>query len=40
MQVYLTLEASQPNGANYRLAMGCKLHPNLASMLAVLMRLF
>ena len=40
MKVFLTLEASKPNGANYRLTMGCRLHPNLASMLAALMALF
>ena len=40
MQVFLTLEASQPNGATYRLALGCILPPGLLSMVAVLSRLF
>jgi len=40
MVVFLTLEASQPNGATYRLAMGCILPPGLLSMVAVLSRLF
>jgi hypothetical protein len=40
MGVFLILEASQPNGALYRLGLGCFLHPNLASMVAVLSRLF
>lgn len=40
MLVFLTLEASQPNGANYRLAVGCLVPPQLVSLVAVLMRLF
>jgi hypothetical protein len=40
MTVLLTLEASQPNGATYRLAMGCSLPLSLLSMVAVLSRLF
>jgi hypothetical protein len=40
MIVFLSLEASQPNGTNYRLAIGCLVHPNVASMIAVLIRLF
>lgn len=34
------LEASQPNGAYYRLAIGCSLLPRLVSMVAALVRLF
>jgi hypothetical protein len=40
MGVFLFLEASQPCGTTYRLGMGCALHPKLASMIAVLSRLF
>lgn len=40
MAVFLTLEASQPRGVNYRLAIGCVLHPNLASMVVAIVRLF
>jgi len=40
MLVFLTLEASQPCGTTYRLGLGCFLHPNLASIVAVLSRLF
>jgi hypothetical protein len=40
MGVFLLLEASQPCGTTYRLGLGCYLHPKLASMLAVLARLF
>jgi len=40
MLVFLSLEASQPNGTNYRLAVGCIVHPKLASIVAVLIRLF
>jgi hypothetical protein len=40
MIVFLSLEASQPNGANYRLVLGCLVPPRLASMVAVLIRLF
>ena len=40
MLVFLTLEASQPSGATYRLALGCLLPPGLLSMVAVLSRLF
>lgn len=36
MLVYLNLEASKPNGTTYRLALGCGQHPNLASLVAVL----
>jgi hypothetical protein len=40
MGVFLLLEASQPCGTTYRLGIGCFLHPNLASMVAVILRLF
>jgi hypothetical protein len=40
MSVFLLLEASQPNGSTYRLGIGCSLHPRLASMIALLARLF
>jgi hypothetical protein len=40
MGVFLILEASQPCGTSYRLGVGCLLHPNLASMVAVILRLF
>ena len=40
MGVFLILEASQPCGAIYRLGFGCFVHPRLASMVLVLVRLF
>jgi hypothetical protein len=40
MGLYLTLEASQPIGKTYRLGLGCLVHPNLASLVAVIARLF
>jgi hypothetical protein len=40
MCAFLFLEASQPCGATYRLALGYFVHPNLASMVAALSRLF
>jgi hypothetical protein len=40
MALFLLLEASQPCGTKYRVGVGCVLHPKLASMLTVLMRLF
>jgi hypothetical protein len=40
MGFFLFLEASQPCGTTYRLGLGCSLHPKLASMMAVLLRLF
>jgi hypothetical protein len=40
MGIFLILEASQPSGAHYRVGLGCFLHPQLASMVAVLARLF
>jgi hypothetical protein len=38
MTVSLTLEASRPDGASYRLGFGCNLH--LAWIVAALSRLF
>jgi hypothetical protein len=40
MGLFLIFEASQPNGATYRLGLGCLVHPKLASMVAVIVRLF
>jgi hypothetical protein len=40
MGVFLVLEASQPNGTTYRLGLGWIFPPNLASMVAVIVRLF
>jgi len=40
MGVFLILEASQPCGSSYRLGLGCFWHPNLASVVAVIARLF
>ncbi len=40
MLVFLYLEASQPCGSRYRLGIGCLLHPKLASMVVMLVRLF
>jgi hypothetical protein len=40
MGLFLILEASQPDGTRYRLGLGCFLHPKLASMIAVIARLF
>ena len=40
MKVLLFLEASQPNGTTYRLGIGCLVHPNLASIVVMLFRLF
>ncbi len=39
MLVFLNLEASQPSGMRYRLSVGCLVHPNLASMVLMLIRL-
>ncbi|MFM2005047.1 MAG: hypothetical protein RLZZ09_702 [Pseudomonadota bacterium] len=36
--VFFTIEASKPNGASYRLAVGCNLYP-LASWFASIGRL-
>ena len=38
MTVLLTLEASRPGGASYRLGFGCNMH--LAWIVVVLSRLF
>ena len=40
MLVFVCLEASQPSGVNYRVAVGCLVHPRLASLVLSLMRLF
>jgi hypothetical protein len=40
MLVFLYLEASQPNGTQYRLGLGCLIHPTVASMMALIVRLF
>jgi hypothetical protein len=40
MGFFLFLEASMPRGRTYRLGLGCLLHPKLASMIALLSRLF
>ena len=40
MGVFLILEASQPCGTRYRVGIGCFVHPKLASMFTVLIRLF
>jgi hypothetical protein len=40
MLVFLYLEASQSNGSRYRLGLGWLLHPKLASMMVLLVRLF
>jgi hypothetical protein len=40
MGVFLVLEASEPNGTTYRLGLGCFLPPTLATMVAVIVRLF
>jgi hypothetical protein len=40
MGVFLLLEASQPCGTTYRVGLGCLVHPKLASMLVLLVRLF
>lgn len=39
MYVFLGLEASQPDGTNYRVAIRCKVHPKLASLVIVFVRL-
>jgi hypothetical protein len=39
MTLFLAIEASQPNGATYRLAFGCNLH-QLVSWLVAFGRLF
>ena len=40
MLLTFSLEASHPRGTCYRLAIGCTLHPVLASMVAAFTRLF
>jgi hypothetical protein len=40
MIVFLYLEASQPCGSVYRLGLGCRVPPKLASMIFLLVRLF
>lgn len=40
MGVFLIIEASKPRGTTYRLGLGCFLHPKLASVVAVIVRLF
>ena len=40
MGVFLILEASQPCGTTYRVGLGCLVHPKLASVVAVIVRLF
>lgn len=40
MGVFLIFEASQPDGTSYRLGFGWMFHPKLASMVAVIVRLF
>ncbi|MFO0988075.1 MAG: hypothetical protein U1F37_12040 [Alphaproteobacteria bacterium] len=40
MTLFLTIEASQPNGKCFRLALGCKLGTWLVSMGTALARLF
>ncbi|WP_264373061.1 hypothetical protein [Pelagibius marinus] len=39
MSVILAIEASQPCGTTYRLAIGCFLPPSLVSVVAALSRL-
>jgi hypothetical protein len=36
MSVFLTFEASRPGGKTYRVGFGLHLHPNLASIVALL----
>lgn len=39
MKLLLAIEASQPNGATYRLVLGCYLPLTLISTVAALLRL-
>ena len=39
MIVFLYLDARQSSGTTYRLALGCFVHPRLASMVVFLFRL-
>ena len=40
MIVHFRLEATQPNGAHYRVDLGCIVYPTLGSIMAVIGRLF
>jgi hypothetical protein len=41
MRVFLYLEASQSScGNRYRLGLGCAIHPQVASILVFVLRLF
>jgi hypothetical protein len=40
MGLFLIFEARKPSGTTYRVGLGCLVHPKLASMLIVLVRLF
>jgi hypothetical protein len=40
MFVFLFLEASRPSGEQYRVGIGCFTHPQLASIVLLLLRLF
>jgi hypothetical protein len=40
MGFFLVFQASQPNGTVYRLGLGCLVPPQVASMVAVIVRLF
>lgn len=40
MIMFLFLEASDPRGTDYRVAIGCTLHPTLASVVIAIARLF
>ena len=40
MGAFLYLEASRPCGKTYRLGLRCFVYPELASMVAILLRLF
>lgn len=40
MLVRFRLEATQPNGARYRVDLGCLVCPSIASMIAMITRLF
>jgi hypothetical protein len=40
MSLFVTIEASQPHGATYRLAIGCTLPLALVSVLAAIARFF
>jgi hypothetical protein len=40
MAVFLFLEASRSEGSCYRLGLGCLVHPKVASMVVLFLRLF